>query len=262
MKNKKIRLISLVALVAVVALCVLLFVRGCSDKPVPVSAGSEIATCNGFVYYNDENNDIYRMSIGTEETELFKQDFKVLSANEKEVLAKTDDCVVILDSITAGVLHELDIKTNDAQILDKYVYYIDSETRILMRFNKETGSTQTIPMMETMQIDKFQIYNETDIFFTANTDRIVRYNPETVLMMTYAEEKGVTEFSVDEGYIVYNDKYNDNKLFARSINGAEEVGFEQIASKTFSFMNGRIFYIENTKEKDAYKLKINSEFTH
>ncbi|MGM9552420.1 MAG: hypothetical protein ACI3XA_09230 [Clostridia bacterium] len=249
--------ILVVALVAVMKECF-------SKKGVMIASDSEIGVTNKYVYYNDTKNNVYKMDLSTEESEIFIEDCKLLDARDDEVLVIEENYLAVLDGETAEVLHEYDgINTNDAVLTSNYIYFKSAFDNRLCRASRETEMVEVIPMMENIEVDNFDIYFETDIFFSANTGRIVRYNPETMLMRTYAEEVNVGDFSANDGYVLYTDKDDDYILYSRDLEQASVVSFEDIKTNKFKFKNGKVFYIENTeKNKDKYELKIFNGHSH
>lgn len=254
-----------IAVLILAVLALILVVRGClSDKSVMVGADSHIVADNKYVYFNDKDNDLYRLTIKTKDCELYEKDITVLSARGEELLVKNGDGLVVLDAETKEKLCFFDgINTEDAVLTDKYIYFKDSTTSRLLRLNRETEFVEVVPMMENISVKDFDIYMDKDILFTADTDRIVLYNPDTMQMQTFAEEKKVVDFSANDGYLLYADAYDNYKIYSRDIDEINEIKFDELKAGRLTYKNGKIFYIDNTeKQMDEYKLQIFEGHSH
>lgn len=246
-----------VAIVIVLIVAVASIVNSCSaGNKFSVQNGSEMRASTEHVYYNNSKNDIYKMNMETMEAELFKEDYTLLDVTDNEILVEKGSDVFVLDSVSGEVVLEAkDLNVTDACVTEEDIFYTN-EKNLLFRMKRETGESASVPMMENIYVEDFEVYDKADIFFTSETDRVIRYNPDTGLMLTYAEQIKVIDFTVNDGYLLYIDETDNNSIYAIDLDTNSAVRFKDIQALRLEYKNGTIFYFDKEDgNKARYDIK-------
>lgn len=253
-KNRKFLLA--VAAVLVVVAVVSLSVGKAARLP-KVKNGSNLACDDVYTYYNDVKNNIIRVSFQDKKSEVFAENMVLLSACGGEVLAKSGESVVIVNS-DGNVIDELmGVQTDHAQLEKGCVYYKASDMQVYSFDRERKATTVVLPV----QIDEF-VYDSNKIYFTTDGKMLFVYDMTTGMPMGYFGDKSIKEFSINDGCLFYSDANEGYKGTVMYLsNGAEEK--TKIRSQKFVLRNGVLVYIENANDsKGSYKLKFDPLLVH
>ncbi|MBR5535840.1 MAG: DUF5050 domain-containing protein [Clostridia bacterium] len=262
-KTKGIIKRGLVALLILAIAAVVVFTRGTKDNTdykAPVAAESVITGAEGYIYYNDTDNNICRRDIGSNKSYLIGENLTVLSAFMEDVLVSTGDAVYVVKCDGKATEEGYSVNTDRAEITADYIYYKDIETGYVMRIDRKTGVHEAFIKISA---DKFIVYGNKLIFTTPDRKMIYIYDMVTQMPMGYFGDKDIVDFDVDEDYLVYADAANGYKVSRMSLVSFAEDEIKGVKTKKMEYRNGKLFYVENHKKKsESYKLKIKDVDVH
>lgn len=259
MKNKR-NIIKIVS-VAAVLLIVVTIVAKCSSVNIKkgdvVAADSVISASNGFVYYNDADNNIWSRSIDSGETAIFAEDMTLLATDESGILATDGLNFTIYDeggNITDSVSG---IVVASAQLTSDYIYYKHIDSGYVVRIDRETKDVEDALPLE---VNEFKV-NENKIVFTTKANNMVYvYDMETGIPMGYFGDKNIGDFALNGNQLIYSDLNQGGKVSILDLSTGGETEIRGVQSANFTHKHGKLYYIENAKgNSKKYEIK-NTEF--
>lgn len=257
MKNLKQGKILVVAVVVVIIIITALTM--CSKSGTMIPAGTVMAGAEGYLYYNDMDNNLVRRTIGDGKDTVIAKDAILLDAYMNEVVIQKDRIVSIITADGEKTDFSYRAPIADVQLTADYVYYKDSETGSISRIVRETGESEAVI---GIAVDKFAIYSN-KIIFTTDGTMLFMYDMDTMMPTGYFGDKAIVDFDIDEDYVVYSDANNGYRISKFNLTSGSESEIKGVKSKTVEFKNGRLFYLDDLNgEKSSYKLKVNDDDVH
>lgn len=258
MKNLKYGKILVAA--AVIVVIIIIALTMCSKGGVQIPADSVMAGAEGYLYYNDMENNLVRRAIGNGKETVIAKDATLLDAYMNEVLISKGRTVTIITSEGEETEFSYSVPVvADVQLTADYVYYKDSETGSITRIVRETGESESVI---GIAVDKFAIYSN-KIIFTTDGKMLFMYDMDTMMPTGYFGDKAIVDFDIDEDYVVYSDANKGYKVSKFNLTTGNESEVKGVKSKTVEFKNGRLFYLDDINgKKSSYKLKVNDDDVH
>ena len=258
MKNFKHGKIVVSAIVIVIV--IMAFFVMCSNGGTQVPADSVIAGAEGYLYYNDMEDNIVRRALSDGKETIISENAVLLDAYMNEVLVQRDRMLSVMTA--EGEATGFEYRANvgaEFRLTADYIYYKDNETGSIARIVRETGEIESVI---SVAVDKFAIYSN-KVVFTTDGQMLFLYDMDTKMPTGYFGNKAIVDFDIDEDCVVYSDANDGYKVSKFDLVNGKESVIKGVKSKTIEFKNGRLFYLDDIGgKKKSYTLKVNDFDVH
>lgn len=243
---KKIAIIITAVVLAAVCAAVIYATR----PEIKAAADSQILCNDRYVYFNDIKGRLCRAEISGGRPEAIAKDARLISAYGDKVLAEVDSEMQILDwdGVLYARLPEMNYPV--ARITGDNLYYLNTDGRV-WRADIYGGGGE--PVLEA-PVKDFIIYGRM-IIYTPDGNSLLVYSMDTKSTGRVLEGVPISDFAADDDYLFVTNGNNGNTLLKINSDASRIEELLQIKTKTFTYKNGRLFYIENAdSDKKEYKL--------
>ncbi len=243
---KKIVIIAIAAVLVIVCAAALYVTR----PDIKVAADSQILCDDSYVYYNDVKNRLCRAKITGGRSEVIAKDARLTAAYGDKVLADTEQGMRILNQDGDLFANLPDVHYEVARITEDSLYYLNTDGTV-WRADIDGGGDEKVM---DLQVKDFIIYGRT-VIYTPDGNSLSVYNMDSGSTGSILSNAPIYDFSADDDYLFVTNANNGNTLLKIRSSGGYVEELLTIKTKTFSYKNGRLFYIENAdSESKEYKL--------
>lgn len=208
-----------------------------------IDKNSAIYDDGGLVYYTSKGNIMCVDPYDAKNPSVWVEDKKLLAVNGEYILAFDESEVYVFNKQEKGIEESYSIKTNNAQVTEDALYYLDKKTSNIMKIDRQTREeTVFLPY----EVKKFAIRDNVFYYIPEGKGKgIIGYDLSGVSAVLYAQNKTVGDFYVTGDKLMYYFNSGSKQLnYIRLMDNLDG----EVKGKKYSGVaacSGAFFYVKN-----------------